>query len=298
MFGLGKKSGASGSDEAPKTTGNSSIVIGLVLAAVVFVLVFIALISIQQQTPIMVAKNNVSAYSLISASQFMEKKVPRDSVENNDVSPDEFKKFISTNSVVTTTVLKNQRLDQRAITATNLGTLSVAKSDEEVVGVSTSFPGSIGGALQPGMVVDVISSKGGSSDTGTVVASEAKVMGVGRNAAAGISTGTSKSKQADEDSQQGGIIVILAVDSTTAPAIAGQEVIFALYPDKCFNASGNIKTITSKGCPQSQPKSSKKDTESSENETKTTEEEPTNTTDTTTTPSEGDKETPATDEEQ
>ena len=247
---LGKKKTKDTASDEMKKSGNASLLVGVLLAVVVFALIFISLIGVQQKTSVMVATKTIPPYTLVNSSDFASKSVPRDSVTSNDVSPSDFSSKYN-HSVSTTTILSGQRLDNRLITQSSLGTLSVVKPTERVVGVSTTFPGSVAGSIQPGLVVDVVGGGGTSGTSGNVIlATNAKVMGVGANAGTGITPSqpqngqSSSSSSSSASSSQGGIVVLIAVPQAAATAIAGQAVSLEIVPNLCFDALGNIQPLT------------------------------------------------------
>lgn len=268
--------------KAPKESAakkNPPVTIAIVLGALAALLLILLASSLQRKETVLVAKEPIAPYTPVTDGMLQEKSVPSDSVDKQfDLTPDKLAEYKGKGKVLIarTEIFQGQRVHQRALTDSAVGSLSVVKDDERVVAISTSYSGVVGGAVVPGSVVDIISAGGsgplevsGNSDSGSaVLAKDVKVLGVGvgEGAASGLrpqGAGSLKGqgKNAANPSGSNTIIVVVAVKPDVAAAIAaaqGQDqLMMALNPRMTFNTAGELCEI-GKCTDDAQPTSTEK----------------------------------------
>jgi len=239
-----KNSRPSSTDKSSASSrqGNPTLVIGMILAVGVSVLFYVFFSNLQAKETIMVASTNIPAFSNIQPSQLTPTSVPKDSVNETDLTAATYneKKAKNESIVNRIEILKDQRISSNAIGSSSLGSLSVVKPSEEVVAVSTSLTGAAGGVVVPGSVVNVYSTSG---DTNTPLVAQAKVLAVGTGPQVASSV-QPNSKVSSGNSSSGGLIVLLAVRAADAGKLLGQsQVALAYNPRKSFNGAGDICDI-------------------------------------------------------
>lgn len=241
------------SQKRTATTGvskqnNSTLYIGLMLAVAVAILVGVFITNIQAKGQIMVAKQDVPAFSTVTSAQLEAQTVPKDSITESDLTKEQFDKASAGGRALVNRIelLKGQRVPTGAVAASRNGSLSAVKQNERVVSLNATFAGSVAGIAQAGSVVDVYAGAGGGADnTGSVVAENAKVLalGVGGAAAANVRPGANK---ADSENNAAGdsLVVVLAVPTSDAAALlALSQASLALDPRLSFTENGTICPI-------------------------------------------------------
>lgn len=249
------------SDNTGEKQSNPALAIGLVLAVVTGLAIFIFTNQLQGKDTILIAKKDISPYTIVSKNDLEAREVPKGSVDPIDLTPEEFNQLQSQakGGVVVSRIeiVTGQRVPQLAFASNAVGTVYVTKpgktkegadatKEVNVAGMS-SLAGVVGGIVIPGSVVDVYVSGGSGStnDSGTgPIAENIKVLGVGYGAEAGAEVRPNQNtrttgKQSNSGSS-GNIILILAVPSDIAGQIADQQIALALHPHESFDLSGEI----------------------------------------------------------
>lgn len=241
-----RSAAASGKQPGGKQT-NHILLAGLAIAILVAVLVALGLSSLNKQAQVYVAKDNVAAYKTLNADLLEVKKVPADSVEEDDLTPETYKSLAAKNALVTRVELvKGQRIKQQTLAASSEGSMSAVKNGERVVAVTATFPGTVAGLSVPGSVVDVYGQKrGDEGGQARALISDVKVLGLGVGGAASSDLRpNSQAKQGENNEAAAGLTVLLIVKPDEAGALiddAGGSVYLSLNPHKRFNRSGDIE---------------------------------------------------------
>lgn len=218
----------------------------IIVAGIVF---YLTLVGVQQLVPVMSAKEDLGAYSIVRQNQLSTLQLPKKAVDAQPwlLTEDEYQKLYLDEDrplVTTSRIFKGEAIDSNRVARVPQRSFAVVLPDERVVAASTTLAGSIIGAIQPGDVVDVTSS----GDAGTSV-SAAKVLCIttkpngcrgvlpasiepstssGAGAIGGTSTGNDKAN----------VSLILAVPAADAASIAGNPVTLNLNTYCGFNERG------------------------------------------------------------
>ena len=226
---------------------NPTLLIGILLAVAVGILFWVLTSQLQEKGRVMIAKNNVPAFSTLSNAQLQPQTVPQDSITESDLTEEKYKELTGKGSALVNRIelLAGQRVNIGAVTASQSGSLSAVKPGERVIAVNATFPGVVAGLATSGSVVDVYAGagSGNNQDGGEAVADNAKVLALGAGAAAASNVKPNKQLSEAQDAG-GGIIVVLAVPIEDAPRIlALSQASLALDPRYSFTENGTICQI-------------------------------------------------------
>lgn len=217
---------------------NFLLLAGSALIGLAVVLIVIALAAISpDKVTVLVPKADIAPYSGLSQEDFIAREVPKTDDSANETEftekwlKDEFGKKDGKTKVFfsTTTLLAGQRVDNRYLLDNPQRSLSVVKSDEAVITVTTTDAGAIGRSLRPGNVVNVAAS----DDEGTKI-EFAKVLAIGpATQISKVITGQDNAPQggaATDEQDVGQLLVVLAVPQDVGLSIAGKDVVMSLVP--------------------------------------------------------------------
>jgi hypothetical protein len=176
----------------------------------------------------MVAKDNIPAFSFVGEDDLEAKSVPKGSVEDDDLTKDEFDDLEGT-FVTSSPILSGQRIDNRYVISGDNSGFGGVLPDERIVAATSSVAGAAVGTIQAGDVVDI-----GGQD-GQSFANYAKVLCVSKTAAGCSSVLPSGSDINASDSNTGNddenaVVLLLATFNSEAGSVAGQNVVLALNP--------------------------------------------------------------------
>jgi len=230
-----------------KNPGRTTALLGALLLVGAVLLLTIFLSSLSSKTAIVVAARDIPAYSQLGPNDVRYEEVPTKSVTSLDITKDTFEKRLQSNVpiVTKTELIAGQRVPAPAIEAAPNGSLAAVRQGEVAIAVSTSFPGSVAGAVAPGSVVDIYGSTGGgAAGAATPLIEKAKVLAIGSNPA---QTGarlrpSSSANNGDSNNEGGGnIVVVLAVDRNDAGKLAQTgQVYLSLDPHFSFKVNGEV----------------------------------------------------------
>lgn len=213
----------------PSKTKTLPLIAGILLCLVAAVAFFLAFTNSRSQSNIMVAKDNISAFSYVDSSNVEASAVADSSITDNDLTEEEFQD-LGEKFAVTDSFLAGQRIDSRAI-AEETSSFGVVLPDERVVAVTSTLAGISGGLIKAGDIVDVQSGGSSSDGAGDTVSGFAKVLCVALdpNECQGvIPDGVSVPRGDQQTGEQ--ILVILATQQDEAGLISGKEVTLSLNP--------------------------------------------------------------------
>lgn len=218
------------------------LIIGVGLCLAAAVAFFLAFTGARSQENIMVAKENISAFSYVDSSNVEAVGVAKSSITGDDLTEQEFndlgQKFATASSF-----LAGQRIDSRSI-ADETASFGVVLPDERVVAATSTLAGISGGLIKAGDVVDVQaggeSSVDGTTETSTAFAKVLCVAVDPNECQAVIPDGVNipKGDESPGNSSDQQILVILAAEENEAPLIAGKEVTLSLNPFCRVNPEG------------------------------------------------------------
>ncbi len=218
---------------------NFLLVAGSALILVAVLLIVMALLAISpKKTQVLVPKADIQPYVGLSANDFIVRDVAKtgDSVDKNEFTQEYFKKKFKKGKkdlvfFSTIPLLQGQRIDNRVLLDNPQRSLSVVLSDESVITVTTTDAGAIGRSVRAGNVVNV-----SSNDANVDPVQFAKVLAIGpANQVSKVITGQDSAGATPGGSAQksdgaGQLLVVLAVPSDNALALAGKDVVMSLVP--------------------------------------------------------------------
>jgi hypothetical protein len=218
------------------------IIVASILILVVGIGFYQAVVVAKDEQGVVVAKQDLAAYSFVDQAQIEFMPVPRGSIREEDVTEDEYNELYGDEGMVLTAqVLAGQRVDEREVASGPQQSFSVVLPDERVVAASTTATGAAVGTVQAGDVVDV-SSEGGLEGTGPLI-EFAKVICIASTPSGcqgvlppGVDLSVSGG------SEEGSISLLLAVPRESATTIAGQNVTLALNPFCRVDRTGHFYT--------------------------------------------------------
>jgi len=221
-------------------TGNPTLIVGVILAALVGLLFFIFSSGLQSKTSIMVAASDIPPFTTLTDRQLEVQSVPTDSVDPNQVLTQE--RYVKEGKAINRiTILKGQRIPIAALSNPKLASFSVVGSGETVVAVSTTVNGLAGGIITPGSVVNVY----GGGDAGAALVQKAKVLAVGTGSSAANDIQPNNKVQ----SSSSDLVVLLVVNNDDAgKLLAASQVSMSYNPHLTFNSKGDICTVGSSSC--------------------------------------------------
>lgn len=212
------------------------LIIGIGICAVAAIAFFFAYVNVRNESKIMVAKDNLAAFTYVTADDVEAVGVPKASITDNDLTEDEWKEDYNEKFTITRPFLANQRIDQRNIPSDEETSFGVVLPDERVIAVTSTVAGISGGLITAGDVVDVqISSSSATGGNNTTASEFAKVLCVAASAddCQGVIPDGVNVPSDEENSgtnSDGNMMVVLAAEEGEAASIAGQAVNLALNP--------------------------------------------------------------------
>lgn len=228
------------------------VIIGLVLIAIAGIGFYRAYIGVQNLDNVMVAPEDMAAFTFVTKEDLEIKAVPESSITSDDLTEDEYDTNYVTDgvdegTVLTDSILAGQRIDERQVAENAEQSFAVVLPDERVVAANTTVAGAALGTIRAGDVVDVSSGSGTVGTTGGGSSDYAKVICIATAASqcesvlppgVRLGSGDSGGSSSDIGSDEAGVIVLLAVDAPDAISIAGQSVTLSLNPFCRVDRSG------------------------------------------------------------
>jgi hypothetical protein len=225
------------------------------IIAVIFILAaggafYAAFIRAQQLVSVVVAKQNIAAYTLVNGSEIGSVGVSKSSVTANNIKWSTYEqKYVHAHKPFITTlqVLAGDRLDSREVAPSGQSSFDVVSPDERVIAVTTSIVGAGLGTINAGDVVDV-EENGGNGGSGGAGTTFAKVICIAASAAGcagvlppGVTLSVSSSGSSSTTSSNL-VYVLLSVYTNDAAALAGQQVSLDLNPFCVFGSTASNVT--------------------------------------------------------
>jgi Flp pilus assembly protein CpaB len=217
-------------------TKTAPLIVGIILCVVAAVAFFLALTRVRDESNIIVAKENIAAFSYVDQSNSEPVGVPKSSITENDITEKEFND-LENKFATSTSFLAGQRIDKRSIVKGE-SSFGVVLPDERVVAVTSTVSGIGGGLIKPGDIVDVQIGGGSASGGNQTVSEFSKVLCVALdpNECQDVVPDGVKVPTSQTNSEQ--IMVVLATPENDAASIAGQEVTLSLNPFCRVDARG------------------------------------------------------------
>jgi hypothetical protein len=212
---------------------NLMLIIGGIILLIVAVGFVQLVLSVRNETGVMVANRDVAAFSTIGKDDLVEVKVPKASVTDSDLTADEYEQLKDKGIVATVRFLKGSRINEAGIAKNPQGSFMIVSSDERVIGVTASLSGVSGGTVQVGDVVDVRAAGVGADSSAAyyakVLCIADKPNGCDGVLPPGIELSGDKDKKSPGD-QSLPVMMLLAVAKDDALGLSGANVSVALNP--------------------------------------------------------------------
>lgn len=214
----------------PDRISKVPLILGIIFVILAGIGAFLAISRAQNNGEIMVASEDIAAYSFVGPDQLKAQSVPKSSITGDDLTKAEFED-INSKAVITGPFLAGQRIDQRYIVAGDGASFAGVLPDERVVAASASVTGAAVGTIQAGDVVDI------NVDGGTSLVDFAKVLCIATEPSGcrallpgGVKLSVNDSSQEQGASQGESVLLLFAVPADLASEVSGKSVTLSLNP--------------------------------------------------------------------